>query len=324
MISLAHKKTRLCALIGALILVSAVSPAAFAAIQARVTAELEGPVLPYHRSATLVVRVDAPKGTTVQWPDLAGKIKDVEITAEAPVIAEKPNERMHAECSYRVDAVKPADYRLPDMDVSVSSATETTSFPLPPLVFHARDLTDEEKAAAATFEESVPISSLEQPKSPKTWWIVGGLLAVLTLAALLWRIFWREKPLPAAPPKPAWEVALARLHELRLRNLPIQGQTERYYVDLSAILRYYVEDRFSLRAPEQTTPEFLDSAAQSGILTEEQQDFLALFLRHSDRVKFARLEPTVAAMEERLVEVEQFVQDTVPRPAGSEPMEGAA
>ncbi len=311
-------------LTGALTLISAMSPAAFAAIQATVTAELDGPLLPYHRSATLTVRVDAPKGATVHWPDLAGKIKDIEVAAASPVFTEKPNDRTQSECAYRLDAVKPGNYRLPDMDVAVSSGTETTSYPLPSLVFHARDLTEQEKTAAATFEESAPLSSLKDRSFHGTWWIVGAIAALAAVAALLWRLFWRKKPLPAAPPRPAWDVALARLHELRLRNLPMQDQTERYYVDLSAILRYYVEDRFRLRAPEQTTPEFLDIAAQSGLLTAEQQEFLALFLRHSDRVKFARHEPSVAAMEEQIVEVEHFVQDTIPRPTAEQALEGAA
>ncbi len=324
MTSLLRRQAGRFVLTAALISVSAASPAAFAGVQATVTAELEGPLVPYHRSATLLVRVDGPKGSTVQWPDLSGKIKDVEITADAPVLAEKPNDGLHAERTYHIDAVKPSTYRLPDMDVAVSSATETSAYPLPPIVFQARELTDQEKAAAATFEESAPLSALEEHKSMRWGWIAAGLAAVLAMAALLWRLFWRKKPIPAAPPKPAWDVALARLHELRLRNLPIQGQTERYYVDLSAILRYYVEDRFGLRAPEQTTPEFLDIAAQSGLLTAEHQEFLALFLRHSDRVKFARHEPSVIAMEQQLAEVEQFVQATVPGPVGSEILEGAA
>jgi len=301
----------------------AVMPHAVAAVQATVSAEFHGPLLPYHRSATLTVRVDAPKGSAVQWPDVAGKIKDVEITPESPVLTDKP-EGMHAECVYRVAAVKPGNYRLPDMDVSVSSGSETTAFPLPPMVFEARDLTEDEKKAAASFEESAPISALEEGTSYRIGWLAAGLAVIALVAFLAWRYVFRTKPLPAAPPKPSWDVALARLHELRIRNLPIQGQVERYYVDLSAILRYYIEDRFRIRAPEQTTPEFLDIAAQSGVLTEDQQNFLAVFLRHSDRVKFARHEPSVVEMEQRLVEVEHFVQDTVPRATESETLEGAA
>ncbi len=311
------------ALTAALIFLGALSPAAFAAVQATVTGELNSPFLPYHRSATLVLRVDGPKGASVQWPDLSGKLEGVEIAADPPLMTEQPNERLRAERAYHVDAVKPGSYRLPDVDVSVSVGTETGSFSLPPFVLQARDLTAEEKTAAAAFQESAPLSALDVHKSHGLWW-VAALLAILAVAGLLLKRFWRKKPLPAVPPKPAWEVALARLHELRLRNLPIQGQTERYYVDLSAILRYYLEDRFGLRAPEQTTPEFLDAAAQSGLLTAEQQDFMALFLRHSDRVKFARHEPSMVEMEQRLAEAERFVENTVPRPDAAGELEGAA
>jgi hypothetical protein len=310
-------------LTAALMLFSAMPPAAFADIQAVVTGALDAPLLPYHRSATLLLRVDCPKGATVEWPELSGKVEGLEIAPDPPVVTEKPNDRLHAERAYRVDAVKPGTYRLPDMDVALSVGEEKASFPLPPLVFRARELTEEEKAAAGTFQESVPLSALELKRYPAMGWL-AALVAALAAAGLFWRVFWRKKPLPAAPPKPAWDVALARLKELRQRNLPIQGQTERYYVDLSAILRYYVEDRFGLHAPEQTTPEFLEVAAQSGLLSAEQQEVMALFLRHSDRVKFARHEPAVLEMEQRLAEAEQFVQDTVPRPDGGNALEGAA
>ena len=323
MIAFVNRLNGRLALTAALLLTSALSRAAFADVQATVSGELDAPLLPYHHSATLVLRVDGPKGATVQWPDLSGKMEGVEIASDPPVVSEQPNERLHAERVYHVDAVKPGSYRLPDVDVSVSVGAETNSFTLPPFVLQARELTAEEKAAAAAFQESAPLSALDKQKPHSLGWFVV-VLAALALAGLLWKFFWRKKPLPAAPPRPAWDVALARLHELRLRNLPIQGQTERYYVDLSAILRYYLEDRFGLRAPEQTTPEFLDAAAQNGSLTAEQQEFMALFLRHSDRVKFARHEPSVVEMEQRLAEAERFIENTVPRPDGIGELEGAA
>ncbi len=306
-----------------LIQFSAVCPAAFAGMQASVAADLDAPLLPYHHSATLLLRVECPKGTTVQWPDLSGKIEGMEVQSDPPAMTERPNDRVHFERAYRLDVVNPGNYRLPDIEVALASGAETEAFPVPPLVLQARELTAEEKTAAGTFQESAPISALKETKSSSMGWIIAAA-AALALAALAWRIFWRRKPVPAVPAKPAWDVALARLQELRFRNLPMQGQTERYYVDLSAILRYYVEDRFGLRAPEQTTPEFLDIAAQSGLLTGEQEEFLALFLRHSDRVKFARHEPSVVEMEERLAEVEQFVRNTVSRPVEGAVMEGAA
>ena len=310
-------------LLAALALYSATFPEAHAALQASAEARLAGPSVPYHHAGTLVVSVDAPKGSAIQWPEIGGKIADVDLAADPATAADKPNERLRGERVYHVDAVKPGLYRLPDLQVTVTLGDESATYELPPVVFEARELTEAEKAAAAGFEESAPLVALEPPASWNWRWM--AVAAVIAAAvALLWRRFHRGKPQYTAPPKAAWDVALARLHELRLRNLPIQGQTERYYVDLSAIVRYYIEDRFGLRAPEQTTPEFLDVAAQSGRLTEGQQAFLALFLRHCDRVKFARHEPGVIEMEQRLAEVEAFVTETIPGPAEGSAAEDAA
>ena len=96
------------------------------------------------------------------------------------------------------------------------------------------------------------------------------------------------------------------------RHLPKAGRYEPYYVDLSAILRYYIEDRFHLHAPEQTTPEFLAELSGSGYLDEGHERFLGAFLRHCDLVKFAQYVPTVNDMELRFTEVLRFVDDTVP------------
>ena len=295
-----------------------------AAVQAAVVAELRDPVLPYHRTATLLVRVACPKGSTVQWPELAGEIADVDVLADAPTVSEQPDGGTVGERVYRIDAIKPGLYRLPDVQVSVTLGDETTQTALPPMVLKARELTEEEKASASGFVESAPLSALDSP-TPRRWiWAAAGGLAAVAAGLAWWWHSTRLKPQPVAPPKPAWDVALARLHELRTRNLPIQGQTERYYVDLSAIVRYYIEDRFGLRAPEQTTQEFLDVAAQSGRLTEGHQTFLAQFLRHCDRVKFARHEPGVVEMEQRLSEVEVFVRETVPAPETGAEAEDAA
>ena len=50
------------------------------------------------------------------------------------------------------------------------------------------------------------------------------------------------------------------LNRLRAQGLIEQGQFEDYYVQLSSIVRHYLEDRFHLRAPEMTTEEFLHDA----------------------------------------------------------------
>jgi hypothetical protein len=119
-------------------------------------------------------------------------------------------------------------------------------------------------------------------------------------------------------------VAFRRLNILKARNLPTQGLYEAYYVDLSDILRHYIDDRFHLGAPELTTPEFIERARTRGIFTPEQQQMLYQLLRHCDYVKFAAAQPTLQQMEESYEIVRQFVQETTPRETEAEVKEAAA
>ena len=106
---------------------------------------------------------------------------------------------------------------------------------------------------------------------------------------------------------------MRRLTEL-LRRHPLEsGRYGAYYVDLSAILRYYIEDRFNAHAPELTTPELLRVIGEASLLGEEQQAFLAEFLRHCDRVKFARYRPSTDEMKSGYAAVKRFVDETAPQ-----------
>jgi hypothetical protein len=97
--------------------------------------------------------------------------------------------------------------------------------------------------------------------------------------------------------RPAHVLALAALEHVQHQDLMGQERIEEFYVRVSAILRRYVELRFGLRAPEQTTEEFLVSALATGGLIAAHRDLLETFLQHCDLVKFARHRPTPGAME---------------------------
>jgi hypothetical protein len=78
----------------------------------------------------------------------------------------------------------------------------------------------------------------------------------------------------------------------------------------SDILRHYIEHRFSLRAPERTTEEFLFELANTDILSESDKESLGEFLQHCDLVKFAKHEPTTEQIQETFDLVKNFVEKT--------------
>lgn len=157
-------------------------------------------------------------------------------------------------------------------------------------------------------------------KPPLTWpgrvprWVpvlIG--IAALALAVGLFVARILNKPrtfLHQAPPRPAHETALNALRMLREKQYIESSQVDPYYIELSAIVRRYLEDRFHLRAPESTTEEFIHDAMNARVLTSDHQSLVREFLEQSDLVKFARHRPQPEDMKAAYDAAERLVLET--------------
>ncbi len=301
----------------ALLLVLAFTAVAQAQPDINVAVTVDPPVIPFHRQTKFTITVEAPESADVELPQMAGKFGGLNVYGQPDYLMEPlPNGRKRIVETYTLDPIFTGIYPVEPITVTVDGKTKIAT---PSPAIKVRELTEAEEKAAMDFVESAGPIDMEQPLFQR-WevWAAIGTAAALALAALIYflrrqRIVERLTPAP-----PAWDVAYARLRELDARRWPNQGKIQPYYVELSSILRQYIEDRFSLHAPERTTPEFLAEASNSGALNTDHQELLAHFLRHSDRVKFAQFEPTTGDMERSFAEVLRFVDETVPKPATEE------
>ena len=82
-----------------------------------------------------------------------------------------------------------------------------------------------------------------------------------------------------------------------------------------------MEDRFGLRAPEQTTEEFLEAMRDSYAIERAHKDLLKEFLRHADMVKFAELTPGPADAERAADSARRFIEQTI---AETDPLQATA
>ena len=110
--------------------------------------------------------------------------------------------------------------------------------------------------------------------------------------------------------KTPYEIAYERLRELAEAHLPEKGKIKEYYIELSGIIRYYLEARFNLRAPEMTTEEFLVKLRTEDELIPEHKNLLREFLSHSDLVKFARYGPSVREIDLSFKSAKRLIDQT--------------
>ena len=152
------------------------------------------------------------------------------------------------------------------------------------------------------------LPELEGPWLARRWpWLAGGVAVLAAGAAVL--LAWLRRAAARAR-LTAFDRASARLARLRGQGLPGPERVDPWYVELSDIVRRYVEERFSLRAPELTTEEFLLEAGRSAELSPAHRDLLSDFLERCDRVKFARYSPGENESREAIEVASRFLDES--------------
>ena len=147
-------------------------------------------------------------------------------------------------------------------------------------------------------------------------WLVpaAAALAIALLAAAGWWWWRRRRLAPAAPPRPAHEIAFAALDALRRTDFADLAEVRRYYFAVSEVLRAYVEARFGLNATDLTREEI--HAALPGVagLDRAEADRLDRFLGATDGVKFAAQVPSEEEIRATYEDALSFVEATRTRP----------
>ncbi|HEY9249872.1 MAG TPA: hypothetical protein VIO38_12100 [Rariglobus sp.] len=158
--------------------------------------------------------------------------------------------------------------------------------------------------------EDLTLLAPEVPHAGPSWWWALPVVIVLGVVVLLIIRRRRGRPAFVTPPD---KVALSQLETL-FASLDVLDARD-FALQVSRILRSYIEDRFGLHAPRHSTEEFLAEARVSPLLSPEQQAWVSAFLVHCDQAKFAlaHLESTTKhALHEEVV---RFVRTTTPPPA---------
>ena len=256
-----------------------VHTAAAEGIKPRVSADIDRPRITVGDRVKLTLKVDAPEGSQCVFPDLKERVGGLEVKG----VRKGPNTFEVALTSYAVGS-----FTIPPLSVKVTlpDGSETTLETLQLFV-----------EVASVVKKGDPMADIRDIKGPVAlpgfflppWTLVG----ILFIGAIfVWVYFLRKRihPEPSAPPPLPHVVALEALDKLD-RELLFERDVKEYHFLVSAILRRYLEDRFSVKAPEQTTEEFLESVSKDHVLEDSQKKLLESFLTQCDLVKFANLTP---------------------------------
>ena len=265
--------------------------------------ESETKVIDPARSVFLRMELRTPHDKKADMPDLRDRVVGfslVEDFAEEPVkekdgsTMQVTNWRLVPEPCADTYKVKPFVVKASPVVWKAQSDEGKFSFVGGPIYF--------ENPAA---REPVTGGMETDPKKdlpPLSWRLVlSALCLVLSAAAVIFAIWFairyvarRVKEHRMSPIERAW----VELDRLLKKELPGRGRYKDFYVELTMVVRRYVQRKYGIKAPHLTTEEFFAELAKSNNQTIEQSNNLRRFLESADLVKFAGVEATPEMADE--------------------------
>jgi len=212
----------------------------------------------------------------------------------------------------------PGEASVPGFTLTtVDASGQVETVPVPSKTFTVEALLANEVDPERKGEDD-PVS-IEYPADTAQTAIYATLAGAL-LSALAWliasRLLRKPKVVPAPPPIPPHEAALAALEELEKGELMRSDDMVPFYLQLTQIAKGYLEGRFGVPSLDRTTEEIRrELIRRSDAIAPLSADEVLAFLQRCDLVKFARFAPEDDEASEALSEV----RDMVERSTGASP-----
>ena len=170
-------------------------------------------------------------------------------------------------------------------------------------------------------DSSLAITDIKDiEKAPIYWWgILRWILLALAVIGLFigayYGVLWyrkhflkEEEVIEPELLRPADEVALEKLDEIKAQKIWKDGKVKEYQTELTDVVREYIGRRFDVQSTEKTSDETL--RAMKPLIDKELFAKLSKMLQLADLVKFAKWHTTPDENEQALSTAYEFVNET--------------
>lgn len=186
-------------------------------------------------------------------------------------------------------------------------------------------------AVDTTKQKMFPIKSIK--REPYTfddyknyiWWLLGLLLLI---AVIIYFIRRKKPTIEEIEEKiPPFDLAKQRLKELDSKNLLRQNRIKLYYIELTDIVRSFIEKDLNIPALESTTDELIETITDfndSSNLNIPKETVIKLqrLLQEADLVKFAKSKPLLNESDLHRNDAEMIIDNLHPKIVNKENEDG--
>lgn len=150
----------------------------------------------------------------------------------------------------------------------------------------------------------------------RNWWllwrwiflVIGSLLLLAVIIYIIIRLRSGKGILSVfeKPPRPPHEIAMERLEALLNSSLLADGKVKEFYIEISDIIRHYIEGRYFVVALEMTTAQLVHNL-EAGKVETENIEIIHQFLSACDMVKFAKYIPSDAENQQAIEQAKDII-----------------
>jgi hypothetical protein len=262
---------------------------------------------------TYSLTIDHVKGMRIEQPGPGVNLGQFEIKDYQIADPEEYDNRIRLRYTYVISVFDTGKFTIPPFPVAYFPQDTAKTYKIieaSPIDINVRSVISDEKRELKDIKAPVWI-----PFDYTIIIIIALLVVLLTGGGYLgYRIYRQRKEKgylfrPPPPPRPAHEIALQELEVLFAKDYLNKGHFKQFYIEISEIIRRYIEGRYFVPALEETSREIM--------LELEKQEMeaplkasLTNFLELSDLVKFAKYIPGAEENDKTAGWARYFIEET--------------
>lgn len=276
----------------------------------RVTVEVTPHPVRLSDEPTLTLTLDCESGVQVVKPPFGEALGDFDIRDFRDPLPETKADRVIVRQVYTLEPKRTGQLQIDPITVAFTDKRprgdgKQHTVETEPLTIEVSSLVDQEAPSLDELQGLSGPRELPQPSRAMWWWLLGaGVL--LAAGAVAVRRFWRRRRPESEPQLSPQELAYLELQRLVDADLS-QRDVKLFYVELTGVVRRYIERTTGIHAPEQTTEEFLREIGAGTAFSVAERGRLASFLESADMVKFAAHQPTAQDIEDAFHRAKLFL-----------------
>jgi hypothetical protein len=276
----------------------------------RMTVAVDPPQARLSDEPTLTVTLNYEQGVTVRKPVFGESLGDFVIRDFRQPLPKVEGDREILQQIYKLEPTRAGE--IPVQPISTTFIDNRPggdgkehSLESEPITVDIASVVDSEVVSLGQLHPVAGPVELPRGGGAAAWWL-GVPLAMIAAGAIAWWRWRRRRKAIEAKTLSPQELAYLELDALLAKGLA-ESEVKAFYVELTAIVRRYIERTTGVRAPEQTTEEFLRAIGQQATFAADEGRRLKSFLESADLVKFAAHQPRKEDIEESFRRAKLFV-----------------